>query len=272
MGTYNYRASEVPGVQSVLAPLYASASPPAPVVGTAVAVGTSAAGQDLPNLIDSDQVRGNLNGRFGGGCYAVWWGLELSDGGSGILNISVGAAGLDGPAEVKVATTLPLTDGVTNYVWISRGGVINAVTSVSDAPLLPPDAAAPWAHLGAVPVTGGVIQGIDYSGRLQQDQGNLALRRTADLAEPTDTPPSTVRFLTRTQGGLYLWDGAEYWALGSSTAATSAAVDDLSSDTDDLRELLGRLLARLTRSPLGPSLAGDDRLRLEILTAFAKGY
>jgi hypothetical protein len=145
----------------------------------------------------------------------VWTGLELTDGGGLTLNISAGIAGLDGPAEVKTATTFSLTDNVTNYVWISRGGTINAVTSASGSPLSPPDAATPWAYLGAVTTLDSIITEIDYSGRLQQNQGNLAQRQTADEAEPQDSPPTSVRFLTKTRGGLYLWDGQSYWAFGT---------------------------------------------------------
>lgn len=58
----------------------------------------------------------------------------------------------------------------------------------------------------------------------------------------------------------------------ASDNATADDVEGLEDDADDLRDLLSRLLARLTRSPLGPALMEDERLRAEIMAAFAKGY
>lgn len=276
MPDYNLLASQCPAVQTPLSALYAGADPPTPVVGTAVSTGTAAA-ISLVDLLNADQVRGNLLGRYGGGGYAVWQGLELSDGGGLTLNISAGQAGADGPAEVQNATTLELTDNVTNRVWLSRGGAIQAVTSASGTPLAPPDAATQWVFLGAVVTSGGAITSIDYSGRVQQGQGNILWRRTADTGEPSDTPPSTVRLLTKTAGGTYLWTSAEWISIDvdahvaaadpHTQYALEAALGTMSTQNANAVAITGGTITGITDLAIadggtGASSAADARTNL----------
>ena len=250
-------ATLCPLPQTPLATLYAGSSPPTPVVGTAVGSG-SAGAQGLVTLVNADQVRGNLNARYGGGAYAVATGLELTEGSGLTLNIGVGLAMLDGPSEVRSAATLALTAGVINRVWISRAGTISAVTSLSDTPYEPPDASAPWCYLGAVYCTDSIYQ-IDYSGRLTQYQGNLLFRQTADAGEPGDaaTLPSTVRFFTRTEGGLYLWTGAEYEQVSGAAEALAVTVTSQAAALDDLERRF-RLQLQWTAQSLGYGFIHPD--------------
>lgn len=255
--TYLYTARQCPLPQVPLAALYAGSSPPTPVVGTAVTSSSSAAAQSLPTLINADQVRGNLLARHGGGFYAVVTGLELSAGAGLLLNIGTGIAMLDGPAENRTAATLAQTDGLFNRNWISRAGTINKVTSASASPLAPPDGSSPWCYLGGAQ-TAGSITSVDYSGRFTL-QGNLALRRTADLAEPDDADllPSGVRFLTRTLGGLYLWDGTEYTQLDGVAETLSDSLASLTSDLDELWMAFRRQL-QWTAQMLGQDFVHPD--------------
>lgn len=235
MPTYDYEATACPPIQTPNANLYAGSDPPTPVVGTAVTAGPAAA-VGLVDLLNADQVRGNLLGRYGGGAYAIWRGLELSAGSGLTLNISAGQAGADGPAEVLTDTTLALTDNVLNRVWLSRLGALSAVTSASASPLEPPDTATQWVFLGTVACGAAAISGIDYSGRLTQYQGNLLFRETADAGEPEDADdlPSTVRFFTRTQGGLYLWTGEEYAQVDGAADTVLTSLVSASASLDDL--------------------------------------
>ena len=258
MPTYNYEATNCPPIQVPNATLYAGSSPPVPVVGTTVTTGP-AASIGLVDLLNADQVRGNLLGRYGGGGYAVWRGLELSDGGALSLAVSAGQAGADGPAEILTATTLALTDNVVNRVWLSRLGVLSKVTSSSASPLEPPDTATQWVYLGAAACAAGVITGIDYSGRLTQYQGNLLFRQTADAGEPGDaaTLPSTVRFFTRTEGGLYLWTGAEYEQVSGAAEALAVTVTSQAATLDDLERRF-RLQLQWTAQSLGYGFIHPD--------------
>lgn len=255
--TYALPAALCPVPQTPLATLYAGSSPPTPVVGTAVASGAAGA-QSLVTLLNADQVRGNLNARYGGGAYAVATGLELTEGSGTTLNIGVGIAMLDGPSEVRTATTLALTANVINRVWISRGGTINAVTSLSETPLSPPDAGSPWCFLGAVYCADSIFQ-IDYSGRLTQYQGNLVFRETGDAGEPNDADdlPSTVRFYTRTQDGLYLWTGAEYERIDGAASEVLTALSDQSALLSDLERRF-RLQLQWTSNTLGQAFIHPD--------------
>lgn len=222
MPTYHYLASECPAPQVPLAAHYKGADPPTPrTYGTIVAGAAGAVG--LLTTSNRNAVCDELGWRYGGGAYAVLWGLDLQDGGGLTLRVTNGQAGLDGPAEVKQAagyTTLALTDAVVNRIWISQGGSVNVVTAASASPLAPPDTATSWVYLGAVPTADGAITQIDYSGRLELRQGNQAHRRTADAGTPTDTPPAGVRFYQRSRNGLYLWDGERYWGTDDRSVVT----------------------------------------------------
>jgi spore maturation protein SpmA len=45
--------------------------------------------------------------------------------------------------------------------------------------------------------------------------GGVLWRQTADAGMPTDTPPAGIIFYNLTAGGLYLWDGTAYRAIGA---------------------------------------------------------
>jgi hypothetical protein len=251
MPDYALTAANCPAPQTPLSALYAATG--SPVVGTALASG-QAGSVGLVSIINADQVRGNLLGRYGGGGYAVWRGLELTDGGGLEVDVSAGQAGIDGPAEVTAATSLALTDNVTNRVWLSRAGVLNKVTSASGTPLAPPDTATQWVFLGAVVTSAGAITSIDYSGRIQQDLGGQCWRRTGDTGVPGDTPPATWRLWTKTAGGLFFWDGVAYFQMLTAAATQTYTATNVSTDrsydanattTDELADVLGTLIADL---------------------------
>lgn len=246
MPTYLFNAADCPAPQTPLAALYAANATDAagPVSASSLASGAAGA-QSLTTRWNRNATRLDLTARYGGGAYAVLHGLELTAGSGLTLNISAGQAALDGLSEVPTATTLSLVDNTLNRVWISRAGTLNKVTDASATPLAPPDTAVPWAFLGAVPCVAGSIASIDYSGRLDLRQGNLAFRQTADPGEPGDTPPSGVRFFTITAGGLYLWDGAAYRWLDANTADLVLENAQLRTDLDDLERRFRLLVDNL---------------------------
>lgn len=244
--TYLYTASQCPAPQVPASQFYAANATDSAGPVSASSIGTGAAGaQGLPLRWNKNATRLDLTARWGGGAYAVLQGLELSEGSGLTLNVSAGQAALDGLAEVATATTLSLTDNVVNRIWLSRGGTLNKVTSASAAPLAPPDGATPWAYLGAVQVVSGSIVSVDYSGRLDLRQGNLAFRETADTGEPDDAPPAGVRFFNITEGGLYLWDGAAYRWLDANTADLITENAALRADLEEARRELRRILFNL---------------------------
>jgi hypothetical protein len=156
-------------------------------------------------------------GAFGGArAHAVLYGLDLSDGGGLVANISAGAASVGAVPTVYAGGTKALSNG-ENYLWILRGGTIPSPQLNTTAP-----PAGAVAYLGRVTAAGGVITAIDYSGRVELRGGSL-YRRTGDAAEPGDAPPAGLLIFTRTAGGYYLWTGDEYLAVPDLDAAQTWA-------------------------------------------------
>lgn len=259
--TYNYQPEECPAIQTPATALYYGADPPTPTTRTSIDAGSSAAAQGLPTRLNRNAVRDDIQGRYGGGIYAVAWGLQLAAGSGLNLSISAGQAMLDGPVEVRSTQTLALVDNLLSRVWISRSGALAAVTEASADPLAPPTSSVPWAYLGAAQTGGGAITALDYSGRLVLDQGNLALRECRGDGVPDDAPPTTVRFLHRNSAGLWLWDGADYYSLGQSTSssATAAAAEDTARDLESLERRFRRMLTHyvLLLGGIPPGLERD---------------
>ncbi len=142
--------------------------------------------------------------RYGGGAYGVVYGLDLGEPTGLTVPVSAGQAMIDHPATLASDSSIVAVEG-RNWVWLSRSGVVEALTSTAQ-----PD--TPAALLGSILVSGGTVVSRDYSGRVELRHGG-AWRRTADVAQPGDAPPANWRGITRTQGGLYLWDEDTYWLL-----------------------------------------------------------
>ena len=258
MAVYGFVAEECPAPQTASGVLD-------PVDLTTVEADTIVAGNSSTTLItalNANAVRLDMLARYGGGAYCVGTGLELSVSSGLTLAIGIGLAWADGPIVKDVAATLALTGNVWNRVWISRSGTLNKVTSASSTPLEPPDTAEPWVFLGSVQCGSSTIDTIDYSGRLDQRQGGQVWRKTYDLNVPTDTPPSGIRFYTRTRDGIYFWDGEEYTLAGGGTDALELVVDGLIIDLDDLSRKFRRLLLAYTEAVEEPVSGLEDDLAL----------
>lgn len=167
-------------------------------------------------------------GRYGGGiAHCVKAGLELSDGGGLVANISEGIIGIDAGVH-KDATTQALTNAAENYLWISITGAVTVQVGTTTPP------AGRHVYLGRVTTAGGAITAIDYSGRLELRGGTL-YRRTADTGKPGDTPPSGVTIFTRTLGGVWIWDGDRYVAgVRQVLDSQYTAVGNVGGGEDDL--------------------------------------
>jgi hypothetical protein len=156
---------------------------------------------------------------FGGTTYGIAEGLELTDGGGLALNVDPGSGACFGSIQYPGGTKA-LADNATNYVWLLQGSTIAAPTIVT-----PPS--TDCVYLGAVTTLAGVITAIDTSG-VCYVSGGLAVRQTADLGMPGDTPAANTRFVTRTLYGDWLWDGSGYALLpqGPTRVAINLAADE----------------------------------------------
>jgi hypothetical protein len=160
----------------------------------------------------SKQGMGNLDvtARYGGGAYAIATGLVLSDGGGLVCNVSAGQAFLDGPATLASAGTVALADNSFNWIYILPTGTLTKTSDVSTTPPAAPNSGL-CVFLGRVTTLSAAITAIDYSGRPDLSQGNAVFVRTADAGVPAWTPTAGIRFTHQTAGGLYWWDGTQYW-------------------------------------------------------------
>jgi hypothetical protein len=214
--TYALLEAAVPQIQVPTTPIWpasAGLSTPVSTVSESITAGSSATAG--AGVVNKHAARADVLGRHGGGIWgAVLNGLGFEDGGGLTLRVTNGQMSLDNVVSLKHASlaysTIALTDACRNYIWLSRSGVLNKRTSLDVDPLNPPDAVEPWGFLGSVLTAAGAQSDYEYTGRIFGDQGGLPLRRSGDAGAPADTPPATVRFLQRTAGGLYLWNGAAY--------------------------------------------------------------
>jgi hypothetical protein len=217
MPDYNFTAANCPAAQVPNATVIDPATG-IPLVSTPAPLGGS--GATLRDILNSWPVRIDLLSRFGGGGRAVLSGLELSDGGGLVATVGAGQAGIDGIVTLAASANKALVDDTRNHIWISSSRTLTVVTGS----LLPP--AGSQCYLGSVVTADGAVTSIDYSGRMTL-VGGLLERQTADAGVPGDTPPAGVRCLTKTAGGIYLWDGASYWQVSPATGAVQPHDADL---------------------------------------------
>jgi hypothetical protein len=207
---WNLTAANCPAVQDQGAALYVASEN----VTAAEQVTLGDSGTAGTPKLNRNATRLDIVGRFGGGAAgAIRQGLDITLVSGLTVKVSAGQAGIDSGTELAADTNEALADNVVSRLWLSRGGSIAVVTSASGTPLAPPDTSTVWAFLGAVSFTAGALDWIDRSGVLLVGLGNLIYRKTADAGVPGDTPPATVRFLTQTPRGLWLWDGAAWQGL-----------------------------------------------------------
>lgn len=144
---------------------------------------------------------------------AVVAGLDLEAAGGLVLRRT---AGIYQAAKGRVLENYSLATLPDNtaalYIWITETGKIVYSTAAGDIPQ------EGFLFLGIATTADGAITAIDRSG-VTFVSGGLVYRRTADAAAPTDTPPSYVRMLVKTAGGIYFWDGTDYNALTQTPVA-----------------------------------------------------
>lgn len=178
---------------------------------------------------DANAKRGDMLGRYGGGCPAIAEGCLITASATpNSIDISPGAILLDGAIPVgqinpatghvpRLPLTEALTDNATNHVWFLQDGSVSIRTDLS-AP------ATPAVYRGRAVMLAGTLTAIDYSGSMEMRWG-VPYRRTGDAGAPTDTPPAGASFLAETAGGLYWWTGTAYkkWLNPASVANTDLA-------------------------------------------------
>src|SRR5947208_5676947 len=149
-------------------------------------------------------------GRSGAGTCGIAFGLEISSpDGSVQLVVQPGQVVLDVPITKSGISTLSIADDRDNYIWMDQDGALGYRLDGDLDELLPPNPAIPSAYLGRISKAAGVTTQIDMSG-VAFIKGGVLWRCTADAGCPTDVPPDEITFWTRTNGGVYFWDGHSY--------------------------------------------------------------
>lgn len=150
--------------------------------------------------------------------FGVANGLRLSADPIGLtLTISAGHALIGGIVELAEDTILALPDDSTPdqlYVWLLQNGTLTYRTTTV--------AVAYAVFIGSCITDSGVISDINYSGVVWVSGGSL-IRRTLDYGTPVDTPAAAV-MLAKTTNGLFVWDGEQYWGVGSSAGVRAKIV------------------------------------------------
>lgn len=168
----------------------------------------SSYGLTITEPLNANAMRLDLLATYVPGAYCVLRGLVLSvPGGGGLdLPITAGHAFIGTITEIAANTEIAVPDETAIvYIWLMQNGTLVALSSDT-----PPDGAA--CFIGHCTTTGGDITEVGFTGVMYW-RGGL-IRETGVSGPPTDTPSSVSRMLTRTETGLYLWDGEAHLPVG----------------------------------------------------------
>jgi len=257
--TYNLTAAHVPAVQSPAA--YVNPVDEAPVVAEAIIDGETDAGV---RKLNRNAGRLDLLGQIGaGGPYGVQQGTGEITATSGLTVTISAAAFRAGGVDYADEQDFACTGGTANYLWLNSSG---AVVRASDTDV--PSGGA--VYLYCVTCSGSAVTGIDASGR-QELRSGVLFRRTADLAEPEDTPPEGVAFYAVTNDGdsLYLWDGEQYRLIDDLTGSLVTNLAALDSTVTQDERLFRKLLRTLTQL-FGPQIVADAELQQQFALSLAE--
>ena len=201
--------------------LLASACPA--VQGPASLVKLSDAAEAAPSLLTASVLNGgttltskfNKNAQFlellarygSSGVFGIAQGLTISVVSGLTIQVAAGHAMMESLIELAEDTHATAFDDTNSYVWLKQDGTIEVKNNTTAAPAI--DAV----YLGRVTAASGTVSGTIETAGVVYLKGMAAIRYTADLSYPTDTPSSSYAFLTQTLGGTFLWDGAAWLKL-----------------------------------------------------------
>jgi hypothetical protein len=205
--------------------------PPTPTTYEDLSTGNGE--QDLA-VVRRNFRRGDSQGRSGGGLYGIISGFDVVALSGLQVAVTQGKVCFDGHVQLPIPDDAtqqawPLANNGYNWVYVAnRTGQLGSVWSAAASPV--PAMPAEFVFLKRVLMQSGSPTEFDNSGVFRlapsvtvDGQGNVWVRRTADVGPPTDTPPSSMRFYTETLSGLYLWDGAAHRLISDNLLDTIAS-------------------------------------------------
>lgn len=108
-----------------------------------------------------------------------------------------------------LSITLPASSTVYLWATVVSGQLGLAYSSTTTPP------AGSRCYLGQAVVGASTITSFDTSGVVYASANGLPVRTTGDPLAPTDTPPSSLTFLTQTLNGTYLWNNSAHCQITS---------------------------------------------------------
>lgn len=205
----------------------------------------------------------DLLAQAGGGMIAIVGGFAISDGGGLTADIAAGVA-LAGALKRFAADTVVLSNNSDNFIWAKQDGTYEVETTTT-----PPTGIC--CYIGCVTTAAGAVTVIDYSGVVYLYSG-VSVRETADIGQPTDTPPATWNGYTKCQFRDYTWNGLAYKEI-SDGGYLSVAMSDANhtvTDTQGRKSVLkftGTLTA--ARDIVLPNIPG---MKISIVNKTTGGY
>lgn len=195
-----------------------AASTPDPQVASDIAFVLDGSPDVLPEIVTADTVNfstyinqnsasSEAAARAGLGGFAVINGLTLTNSGL-TVTVATGIAQVDGIVALKSSDsrTLVLPSSQSNvWVWLKQDKSLSYTTSTT-----PPSGKV--VLLARCVTDASTVTTIEYSGVVYAFGGAL-WRFTSDELAPTDSMDSSLRVYTKTNRGVYLWDGAQHIEL-----------------------------------------------------------
>lgn len=252
--TYNLLSTQVPVLATPADNPDPATTTSLPAILGKIIAGTHAL--QMAGFFNKNAIYQELAGRYGGGIWGVVAGianeLSLTEGAGLTLGVGTGVAALDVPIVLAAAVNVAMSDNGENYLWQRKSGGPAAVFN----DLTPPAGAC--AYLGRVTTLAGAITAIDRAGVYFLGKGGIVTRRTGDTGAPADTPPASSRFVARTAGGRWLWDGAAWIPLNPPAAPNIVAAAEAAN---------ARQVTLRARDAQGNNLTGRRLFRLLIADA-----
>lgn len=150
---------------------------------------------------------------YGAGGYGVGSGLTLSAGTGLTVVAADGQATVHGLVELRAGTggtTAVVGTSATSWVWLNQDGTLTVQEGTTAKP------AGNCTPIGAALSNATAVTAIETAGVVYWRGGEL-YRETNDNGAPGDSPDSTLRLYTKTQGGTYYWDGTVHRLIPGST-------------------------------------------------------
>lgn len=244
-------AAECPAVPVPGTVIYKGNDGQSPPTSNALVTGVNA----LVTKTNQNAKGWDMQSRYGAGGYGIGHGLALSAGSGLTLNISDGQAVIEGIVEVRSFAGLALADNSDNWIWLKQDGTI-----VKETTTTPPTGKCTL--LGRATTSSGAITSVGQDGAVLFKSGQV-WRETNDAWIPTDTPDSSLRFWTKTQGGEFWWNGSfyEYRSTGRRTAVSDA--DKIVAATDELIAYTSLSTGRTVTLPAPSSAQAGRRITVK---------